>query len=165
MISTSATRMPVLMPTHPWTLTSNSLTLDPMWMLWKTSEGQHRAFLPHNLKESPVCCWASGRQAAPCGTFSVSLLSEVFSSRAVAVHPAYSAHMTIQMGVPSEGSMRKSVLVENSWACCPLILHEVWRDTLKTWHTTLYGSSSYWSFTFLFPLSPGSGKTALAFLS
>ena len=58
---------------------------------------------------SAVCCWASasGRQFTLCGNSSVSLFSGVCSSRAVRVHQACLACMTIQRGVPSAGVVRK----------------------------------------------------------
>ena len=102
---------------------------------------------------SLVCCWASSRQSTLGGTFSVSLLSGVCSSRAVVAHPTWSAHMTIQRGVPLEWVMRKSQF----W--CRTQEHSVcwfftrYEATLSvTWHSTSYGSSSYQSFTFHFPL-------------
>ena len=56
---------------------------------------------------SAVCNWASRRHSTLCGTFSVSLLSGVCSSKVVVPHPAHSAHMTMQRGVPLAGMMRK----------------------------------------------------------
>ena len=42
-ISASATGMLLLMPAQPWSLYIKLFTLDPMWMLQKTSKGQYRA--------------------------------------------------------------------------------------------------------------------------
>ena len=51
MISTSATRMPALMPSQPWSLYTELFTLDPIRMLQRMSEGQHGASQSPNLEE------------------------------------------------------------------------------------------------------------------
>ena len=54
MISTSAARAPMLIPSHPWSLYIELFTLDPTGMLQKMSEGQHKASCSPNLEESQL---------------------------------------------------------------------------------------------------------------
>ena len=54
-ISTSTARnMPLLTPSHPWSLYIELFTLDPTGMLSKTSKGQHKASCSPNLEESQL---------------------------------------------------------------------------------------------------------------
>ena len=102
---------------------------------------------------STVCHWAGGRQFTLHGTSSVSLLSRVCSSRAVRVHWAHIACMTIQRGVPSTGVMRKSQFWwrTHKHPVCWFFMR--YKGTPSaTWCSTSYGSFSHQSFTFLFPL-------------
>ena len=85
-----------------------SFTLDAVGMLWKMSEGHHKASYSPNLKEFQwCCCWAGSKQFTLCGTSSVSSLSGVCSSRVVGVHWTHLACPIIQRGVPSARVIRK----------------------------------------------------------
>ena len=97
---------------HPW---SNRDAPENVWRI-------AQSFLftqPRGV--STVCCWASGKQFTLHGTSSVSLLSRVCFSKVEGMHQACLACLTIQRGVPSTGTMRKS---QFWWrACkCPLLL-------------------------------------------
>ena len=54
MINTSATTVPMLTPSHPWSLYIKLFTLNPTGMLWKMSKGQHKASCSPNLEESQL---------------------------------------------------------------------------------------------------------------
>ena len=102
---------------------------------------------------STVCHWAGGRQSTLCGTFAASLLSGVFSSRVLAAHLTCSTCTTIQKGVSSAGAMRKSWFWWRTYVCPVCLFVTRCKGTPSvTWHTTLYSSSSHWSFAFPFPL-------------
>ena len=53
-INTSATRAPMLTPSHPWFLYIEPFIIDPTRMIWKMSEGQHKASCSPNLEESQL---------------------------------------------------------------------------------------------------------------
>ena len=115
---------------------------------------QHRASCSPNLEGSHLsvaCLVADSTHFVALEK--VSLLSGVCSYRVVVAHPAHSTHMTIQRGVPLAGVMRKCPF---QWQTCE---HPVcWFFTRYkgmpslTLSSTLYGSSSHQSFTFLLPL-------------
>ena len=131
-------------------------TLHP-WSNVDTTEDFQRTAQSFSINRprgvSTDCHWASSRQSTLYETFSVSLLSEVCSSRAVAVHPAHSSCMTIQRGVPFAGAMRKSWLWWRTHECpvCSFFC-EVWRDTLSDMAYHFVWFLLPQSFTFLFPL-------------
>ena len=104
---------------HHWNTNVDSLTfpvpLHQMFHPWSNRDAPEnilriaQSFLFTQARGvSTICCWASSRQFTLCGTFSDSLLSRVCSSRAVGVHCASLACMTIQRGAPSAGAMIKS---------------------------------------------------------
>ena len=89
--------VPLHQTLHPWS------NVDAPEYLWRTAQ----SFLITQPREvSAVSCWAGTRKSALCGTFAVSLLSGVCSSRVVVVHPAHSVCTPIQR-VPSTGVMGK----------------------------------------------------------
>ena len=145
--------MLVLTSAHPCSLYIKLFTLDPMWMLCSMSKGQHRASQSPNLEGSPLSATLLVADNLHFAMLSQLLLSGVCSSRVVALHPAHSACMTIQRGVPSAGAMRKS---QFQWRPCghPVCSFFMRYEgtSLANWHTTLHGSFFHWSFTFLFPL-------------
>ena len=77
MISTPTARMLALMPAHPSSLYIKLhpwSTVDPLKDIQRTAQSFP---ITHPREVSAVCHWAGGRQSVLCGTFSVSLLSEV----------------------------------------------------------------------------------------
>ena len=109
MISTSAARMPLLIPSHHWSFYIKPFTLDPTGMLQKTSKGQPRASCSPNLEESHLSVTGLAAEISHIVAHSsVSLLPGVCFSRVVMVHPACLSHTTIQRGLPLVGVMGKS---------------------------------------------------------
>ena len=165
--------MQVLIPAHPWSLYMTLFTLDPMWTLQKIYEGQHRASqssIPRGV--FTVCHWAGGRQSALCGTFSISLLSEVCSSRAGIGTPfLLSSHDCTKRSALHRSDEKNT---EFWWRTCEhpvCIVLQVQRDALHLVCTfllllVLHISSTLAGIGFSQDQrSPGSSEMALAFLS
>ena len=119
--------MPMLTSTPPIPLHQTFHLLSKK--LWEMSEWMQRVSYSTILEESHLFwCWASNGQFSLCSSSPVGLF-RVCSSRVVVVHLAHFACTTVQRWVPSDGSNEKNlILVEDSWASCPLVFHEVGRD-------------------------------------
>ena len=108
--------------------------------------------LTHPRGVSPVWHWASSRHLAFCGTFSFSLAFWVVSSRVVVVHLVCSAQTPVHKGAPIMRVMRSQFW----WRTHEHLVHWFFMRYEGTpsavLHSTSYGSSSRWSFTFLIPL-------------
>ena len=131
-ISTSTARMLALTPTCPWSPYIELFILDPMWMLWKMSKGQHRASQSPNLEESPLSVTGLVQTIYTLWHFhSLTPIWSLFLPGSDGSTCPLSSHDCTKWNVLHRSDEKKLVSVKNSWASCLLLHHEVWRDTLS----------------------------------
>ena len=140
-ISTSTARMLMLTPSHPWSLYMKCFILDPMWMLQKTSEGQHRVSCSTNLEETQL---SAAGLVADNPHFVVLLLGWWWHTLPAQLHDHTKGNALCRR------DENKSVLVEDCECLVCWFFMRYEGMPSATQYSTSYGSHTHWSFTFLF---------------
>ena len=84
----------------------------------------------HPRGASPVWCWASDEQLALCGASCLTPFHSLYLEGGGGAPGPLSIHDHTEWSPPCRSNEERLVLVKDSWASCPLVLHEEGRDAL-----------------------------------